>query len=75
MTELITTDTENARRATLILAHGAGAPMDSDYMNTLCDVLASREIATVRFEFPYMVRRREEGGRRPPDRQPVLLQA
>ena len=75
MTELITRDAKGTPRATLILAHGAGAPMDSDYMNILCDALASRGIATVRFEFPYMVRRRHEGGRRPPDRQPLLLQA
>src|SRR5690606_40723565 len=28
-----------------------------------------------RFELPYMARRRAEGGKRPPDRQPVLLSA
>ena len=26
-----------------------------------------------RFEFPYMQKRRADGGRRPPDRQPILL--
>ena len=59
--------------ATLILAHGAGAPMDSEFMDRLCQALATAGISTVRFEFPYMARRREEGGKRPPDRQPVLL--
>lgn len=61
--------------ATLILAHGAGAPMDSDFMNALCEALAQRGVATRRFEFPYMRRRRETGGKRPPDRQPVLLES
>ena len=62
-------------RATLLLAHGAGAPMDSDVMNATSDALTHQGIAVARFEFPYMARRREEGGRRPPDRQPMLLAA
>ncbi len=59
--------------ATLILAHGAGAPADSSFMNLLSDALADRGVATVRFEFPYMAKRRQDGRKRPPDRQPVLL--
>lgn len=35
--------------------------------------LAERGIRVVRFEFPYMQQKRETGKRRPPDRQPVLL--
>lgn len=58
---------------TLIFAHGAGAPMDSDYMNTLTSELNAAGVAVVRFEFPYMQQRRETGKKRPPDRQPVLL--
>lgn len=57
----------------LVLAHGAGAPADSAFMNLLSDSLASAGIATVRFEFPYMQRTRDDGRKRPPDRQPVLL--
>lgn len=57
---------------TLILAHGAGAAMDSDFMNALTDGLASR-IRVVRFEFPYMAERRETGKKRPPDRAAKLL--
>jgi len=60
--------------ATLILAHGAGAPMDSDFMNLLCQTLRDNGVATVRFEFPYMAQRRLTGKKRPPDREPVLLQ-
>lgn len=62
-------------RATLLLAHGAGAPMDSEVMNAMSEALTDQGIAVARFEFPYMARRRAEGGRRPPDRQPVLLAA
>ena len=57
----------------LLLAHGAGAPMDSEFMNLLAARLVAEGISVARFEFPYMQRRRAEGGRRPPDRQPVLL--
>ncbi|MEA2691356.1 MAG: uncharacterized protein QOJ16_743 [Acidobacteriota bacterium] len=59
---------------TVVLAHGAGAPMDSPFMNTLAAGLAARGIRVVRFEFPYMHARRE-GQRRPPDREPVLRKA
>ncbi len=58
---------------TIILAHGAGAPADSAFMDRLSGSLASAGVATVRFEFPYMLRRRDDGRKRPPDRQPVLL--
>ena len=59
-------------RMTIILAHGAGAPMDSPYMNRVAQLLAQGRLRVVRFEFPYMQARRE-GRRRPPDRQPLLL--
>lgn len=59
---------------TLVLAHGAGAMMDSPFMDYFADALAGKDIRVVRFEFPYMQRRRAEGTRRPPDRQPVLLE-
>jgi hypothetical protein len=59
--------------ATLVLAHGAGAPMDSPFMNWWASALAERAVRVVRFEFPYMRQRRENGGKRPPDREAVLL--
>ena len=58
---------------TIVLAHGAGGPMDSPFMNAMAGRLAERGHRIVRFEFPYMARRRMEGGKRPPDRQPILL--
>ena len=59
---------------TLILAHGAGAPMDSQWMAEMAERLAVRGVNVLRFEFPYMVQRRRDGGKRPPNPQPVLLE-
>ncbi len=56
----------------VVLAHGAGAPMDSPFLNYVAAGLATRGLRVVRFEFPYMQARRE-GRRPPPDREPVLL--
>ncbi len=58
---------------TLLLAHGAGAPMDSDFMNQIADGLFAENFEVVRFEFPYMEERRNTGKKRPPDRAPKLL--
>ncbi|WP_447748601.1 alpha/beta fold hydrolase [Pseudomonas nicosulfuronedens] len=60
--------------ATLVLAHGAGAPMDSVFMDDIAARLAERGIAVLRFEFPYMAMRREDGRRRPPNPQKQLLE-
>jgi len=56
----------------LALAHGAGAAMDSTWLNNLARDLGQEGIRVARFEFPYM-RARREGRRPPPDREPVLL--
>lgn len=56
-----------------LFAHGAGAPMDSPFMNEIASALAARGVRVIRFEFPYMAARRE-GHRKPPDRQAVLLE-
>ncbi len=59
----------------IVLAHGAGAPMDSPFMNVVAAGLAAGGLRVARFEFPYMRRRRETGERRPPDREPALRAA
>jgi predicted alpha/beta-hydrolase family hydrolase len=59
---------------TLILAHGAGAPMDSAWMNDMAARLAAQGVNVVRFEFPYMAQRRADGGKRPPNPAPKLLE-
>lgn len=62
---------ENAEE-TFLFAHGAGAPMDSAFMKRVAEGIAARGVRVVRFEFPYMERRRSEGRRGAPDREPVL---
>lgn len=59
-------------RWTLVLAHGAGQGMDSEFMAGIAALLGDRGLRVVRFEFPYMARIRETGVRRPPDPAPRL---
>ena len=65
-------DSDGHYAATLLLAHGAGAAMDSSSMNDAARVIASRGIRVARFEFAYMAGRRE-GVRKPPPRADTLL--
>ncbi len=58
-----------------MLAHGAGAPMDTPFMTAMAEGLAGEGLRVARFEFPYMAERRSSGRRRPPDREPALLGA
>lgn len=64
---------ENQTFATLLLAHGAGAAMDSAFMGAISKRLACHGFRVLRFEFPYMAARRSDGIRRPPNPQAVLL--
>lgn len=59
--------------AMLILAHGAGAGMATPFMATMADLLAARDIASLRFEFAYMAARRDGGARRPPPKAERLM--
>lgn len=59
--------------AWFLFAHGAGAPMDSDFMQALAEMLCQQGVGVLRFEFPYMVERRESGKRRPPNKMDSLL--
>ena len=52
-------------KATLLLAHGAGAAMDSAWMNDLAARLEQKGVRVARFEFAYMAARRQ-GERKPP---------
>ena len=58
----------------LVLAHGAGAPMDSAFMNEMAELLAGLGVHVVRFEFAYMAARRADGKKRPPPRLPGLIE-
>jgi len=69
-------DGPRAAPLTVVLAHGAGAAMDSPFLSAFAGELAAAgdgRWRVVRFEFPYMAARRRDGGRRPPDREAVLL--
>jgi len=48
-------------RLLYVLAHGAGAGMRHPFLETISQRLAEREIATLRYQFPYM----EQRARRP----------
>jgi predicted alpha/beta-hydrolase family hydrolase len=48
-------------RMCLVLAHGAGAGMEHASMTAIAEGLYLRDVATLRYQFPYM----EQGGKRP----------
>ncbi len=56
--------------AGLVVAHGAGAPMDHPFLVGFTRAMNDQGIATFRFNFPYM-----EEGRRSPDPAEVLVAA
>jgi predicted alpha/beta-hydrolase family hydrolase len=60
-------------RATILLAHGAGAPMDSAAMNAATKALVATGLRIARFEFAYMASRRTEAGRKPPPRAEKVM--
>lgn len=60
-------------RVTILLAHGAGAPMDSASMNATARALAIAEFRVARFEFGYMAARRTGDGRKPPPKAETLI--
>ncbi len=57
---------------TILLAHGAGAPMDSASLNATAKALAAAGFRVARFEFGYMAARRTSDGRKPPPRAETL---
>ena len=57
---------------TIALAHGAGAGMETPFMNAFAAGLAERGYRVARFEFLYMAGYRKTGNKKPPDREPVL---
>jgi predicted alpha/beta-hydrolase family hydrolase len=56
-------------RACYVLAHGAGAGMTHAFLEAVAAELGERDIATLRYQFPYM----EQGAKRPD--APALAQA
>lgn len=66
-------DGDDKAAVTVLLAHGAGAGMDHEFMADIAEKLADHGVRVVRFNFPYMLTRAQDGKKRPPDRAPKLL--
>ncbi|WP_420336039.1 alpha/beta family hydrolase [Roseibium sp.] len=73
MSDLLWNRPDDEPAATLLMAHGAGAPMDSAFMEKLANALAVEGIAVARFEFAYMAGRRTGGPKKPPPRADRLI--
>ena len=63
---------ENAK-ALVIFAHGAGADMNHQYIEELVQLMNAQQLNVLRFNFPFMDKRKLDGKRRPPDRMPALV--
>lgn len=72
--DLLVTEPGGPAVGTLLFAHGAGGPMDSDAMNRFAAAAAAVGVRVVRFEFPYMAARRT-GARKPPPKAETLVPA
>lgn len=58
---------------TVLLAHGAGAPMDSASLTATAKALGAAGLRVARFEFGYMASRRTGEGRKPPPRAETVM--
>lgn len=67
-------DGDPVARATILLAHGAGATMDTPWMAAVAGKLAERGLRVARFEFAYMAGRRSGGSKRPPPKVTLLAE-
>ena len=65
-------NTGDAPFATLLFAHGAGAPMDAAVMTRCTEALCQAGFRVARFEFAYMAARRN-GQRKPPPKAETLI--
>ncbi len=71
-TEFLFDGPEDAR-VTVLLAHGAGAPMDSASMTAVAKALAAADFRVARFEFAYMASRRTAAGKKPPPKAETVM--
>ncbi|MGA7872917.1 MAG: alpha/beta family hydrolase [Candidatus Binatus sp.] len=74
MSTLLVDGPQTAARS-FLFAHGAGAPMDSPFMQRVAEGVAASGVRVIRFEFPYMQRRRETGKGGAPDQTRLLMQS
>ncbi|TWX73919.1 alpha/beta fold hydrolase [Colwellia sp. C1TZA3] len=61
-------------KALVIFAHGAGADMHHAYIEELIALMNAQQLSVLRFNFPFMDKRKLDGKRRPPDRMPALVE-
>ena len=73
MANMFLFDGPKEAKHTILLAHGAGAPMDSVAMTAAAQTLAKAGFRVARFEFAYMASRRSSAGRKPPPRAEKLV--
>ena len=66
-------DGPDEAKTTILLAHGAGAGMDSASMTANALALARVGFRVARFEFAYMADRRTSSNRKPPPRAEMLI--
>jgi len=66
-------DGPDRAKQSILLAHGAGAPMDSPAMTAIAKSLADVGLRVARFEFDYMASRRTASARKPPPRAETLM--
>lgn len=71
MTEFLIEGPQSSK-ITVLLAHGAGAPMNSVSMSLFSTTFAAAGLRVARFEFAYMAARRN-GSRKPPPRAETLV--
>lgn len=67
------TYTANAPKARLILAHGAGAGNQHEFMDDFAKTLAGKGIEVISFNFPYMQVAYETEKKRPPNSNKQLV--
>jgi uncharacterized protein len=65
-------DGPDKAKCSILLGHGAGAPMDSPAMTAIAKSLAEAGFRVGRFEFDYMASRRTSSTRKPPPRAETL---
>lgn len=57
----------------LVIAHGAGAGLKHEFMDSYCQLMAQHNIAVWSFNFPYMQLMYETEKRRPPNKVEMLV--
>lgn len=58
---------------TLLLAHGAGAGMETAFLAQITDLIVESGVRVVRFEFGYMASRRRTGKKKPAPKAETLV--